>query len=77
MPTNSSVTNLDAHDEGRTPNNRDVVSQSSVQERQTLTYYIAQIKHLYKRQVTIPFGFAQDRHDLDTGIHAGMTAFLA
>ena len=60
---------MDAHGAGRTPNYRDVVSQSSVQGRQTLTYYIAQTKHLYKRQVTVPFGVAQDRHGLDTGIH--------
>ena len=36
---------------------------------QTLADYIAQIKHLSNRQVTV--------HGLDTGIHAGMTAFLA
>ncbi len=35
------------------------------------------MKHLYNRQATVPFGFAQDRHGLDTGIHAGMTRFLA
>ena len=32
-------------------------------------FYIAQMKHLYKLQITI--------HGLDTGIHAGMTVFLA
>ncbi len=42
---------------------------SSVHGWQTLAYYIAQMKHLYKLQVTV--------HGLDTGIHAGMTAFLA
>jgi hypothetical protein len=31
----------------------------------TLTYYIAQMKHLYNGQVTV--------HGLDTGIPAGMT----
>ena len=36
---------------------------------QTLADYIAQIKHLSNRQVTV--------HGLDTGSHAGMTAFLA
>ena len=35
---------------------------------QTLVYYIAQMKSLSNRQVTV--------HGLDTGIHAGMTAFL-
>ena len=35
---------------------------SSVQGWQTLVYYIAQMKHLYSRQVTV--------HGLDTGIHA-------
>ncbi len=42
---------------------------SSVQGWQTLAYYIAQMKHLYNRQVTV--------HGLDTGIPAGMTVFLA
>ena len=41
----------------------------SVQGWQALVYYIAQIKHLYNHQVTV--------HGLDTGIPAGMTAFLA
>jgi hypothetical protein len=41
---------------------------SSVHGRQTLAYYIAQMKHLYKLQVTV--------HGLDTGIPAGMTAFF-
>ena len=45
------------------------MSQSSVHGRQTLAYYIAQMMHLYKLQVTV--------HGLDTGIPAGMTAFLA
>ncbi|MEI7869703.1 MAG: hypothetical protein WCI11_17590 [Candidatus Methylumidiphilus sp.] len=42
---------------------------SSVQGRQALAYYIVQIKHLNNYQVTV--------HGLDTGIHAGMTRFLA
>ena len=36
---------------------------------QTLAYYVARMKRLSNRQVTV--------HGLDTGIHAGMTAFLA
>ena len=69
MPTNQPGADLDARSAGRSPNHRDVVSQSSVQGRQTLIYYIAQMKHLSKLQVTV--------HGLDTGIPAGMTAFLA
>ena len=42
---------------------------SSVHGWQTLTYHIAQTKHLYQHQVTV--------HGLDTGIHADMTALLA
>ena len=34
-----------------------------------MAYYIAHMKHSSNRQVTV--------HGLDTGIHAGMTAFLA
>ncbi len=37
--------------------------------RQTLVYNIAQMKRLSNRQLTV--------HGLDTGIPAGMTAFLA
>ncbi len=34
-----------------------------------MAYHIAKMKHLFNRQATV--------HGLDTGIHAGMTRFLA
>ena len=69
MPTNPPGADLDARSAGRSPNHRDVVSQSSVHGWQAIINPLILIKHICHLIVTV--------HGLDTGIHAGMTAFLA